>query len=414
MKSKYISNRIIFIFIFIFILAELVSFIENPAIRYFTIFLPIIIFSIYATYRTLCTLVLLKKRKIPKIIFIILIIIFTFFLVNIGLIRFDIERIIEVCSYYLPLLGVYFISKKYPINNESFTIIIMLIILPMFVINSFMIEGYRMSLFHLYEDGRRLFYFNSIHEFGILEVAILAFLLNNYLYTRKNIILIMSLFLTVLIFYSGSRVSLVIALTLYASLLFFRIENKNIKRFFLYLLPLIILFTLYSIDFFKIYLVQLNLFQDQLKLDRANLTPSRMWLWLYHIKLFMDNLWTGVSSTYVDLRLGDFTVDGEYVKAGSESYFTKVIARDGLWGIIHIAFIYYMLVLAVRIQSFNSYSLLVIVFFGMAFLGKFTDLNNILVVVIYWSYFSYLKSPKKPKKRSKGRRLKLAGRVHSS
>jgi hypothetical protein len=382
---------ILIIFAVLLINMEVYAFLPFSTLRYFITYIPVMIFTLYALLQV--HNIIINKRLLPKFVFIALIVFLFFTTLNIGLIRFDIERIKEVSVFYLPIIGIYFLSKKYPIDAKSFFIIIFLFIFPIYIFNSILLEGSRMAIFEMYENGRILFYFDSAHSFGTLEVLIFTFLLNQYFHTKRTTILLGSFLLLILIFYSGSRTSLAIALTLYVALFFFHIKNQNLRKIFLYLLPIVILFFLYSVDLIKIYFTQFNVFQDQLKLNGLNVASGRAWLWLYHMNLFTDNLWTGVSSAYVDFKVGSVVENKEIARAGSESFFTKLLARDGLWGIIHYLFFYYLVALSVRAKNFLSYSMAIIIIFGMAFLGRFVAIYDILTIVVYWSYFSYLRGP---------------------
>ena len=71
--------------------------------------------------------------------------------------------------------------------------------------------------------------------------------------------------------------------------------------------------------------------------DRYGVTSGRSWLWTYHLMVFFSNIPFGGGRESVDFFVGDWIgALGEEAHAGSESFYTGILACYGLIGVILI------------------------------------------------------------------------------
>jgi hypothetical protein len=94
----------------------------------------------------------------------------------------------------------------------------------------------------------------------------------------------------------------------------------------------------------------------QITPENTDVTSGRLLTWLYHLDLFFQNPWTGVSTEMVS-EAGE-TVS-EKLKASNESFFTKVLAANGMFGMLYYGLFLFMGWLAVRKNSAYAYMLMV-------------------------------------------------------
>lgn len=354
--------------------------------RYTITMLPILLVSLYGASNIL--LLILNKKSIPKIILIMSFILILFILLNSFIIRKDISRILEVGAYYLPLIGFYFLSKKFPLNKTILIKFLLFIFIPILVLYSLIgVDSFRYTVSQI-APGRFLIYFAAIHTTGMILLFLFALVLSFYTEQYKIKYLYLSFIIIIFIFYSGSRTSLLIAVFLL--FIVYYIHKKNItSNFILLLIPILMLFSVYFIELLKEYILIFG-FTEQLKLNQENITAGRAWLWIYHLNLFFENFFTGTSDTLLDISKGDYTYTGEKAQAGTESYYTKLLARDGIWSFIHIGFYLYLLYLSIKSRSIFAYFLIIIIIVSNATLSQFENIYGIWGFIGYWMLFSLL------------------------
>jgi hypothetical protein len=68
--------------------------------------------------------------------------------------------------------------------------------------------------------------------------------------------------------------------------------------------------------------------------EEADFSNGRAWLWAYHLSYFADAPLTGAGLDAIDLTIGERLGTGEVVQAGSESFYTAMLAAFGIAGLM--------------------------------------------------------------------------------
>jgi hypothetical protein len=386
LSTSYAFNKVFLILILFSFNFHFLNFLPMNTLRYSITMMPILLLSLYGMIHVV--LCILRENMVPKIVFIMILILIIFFLLNSIILRKDMSRILEVGAFYLPLIGFYFLSKKNPISEKILIQFLVFIIIPITIIFSLMeVHSFRYMISYM-GDGRLLIFFGAIHLTGIILLFLFTSMLSLYIYKNKIVYFYILIFILLLILTSGSRTAFLIALFLF--IMGYGIKKRYIvNNAYLFLLPLILLFSIYIIDFLREYLILIGL-GEQLKLNNVNVTAGRAWLWLYHMDLFFENLFIGTDDSLLDISKGDYTYTGEISQAGTESYYTKLLARDGIWGFIHIGFYLYLLYLAIKSKNNFAYFLIVIIIISNATVSQFSNMYELSSFLGYWMLFSLL------------------------
>lgn len=127
-----------------------------------------------------------------------------------------------------------------------------------------------------------------------------------------------------------------------------------------------------------------------LKLDPQNIDPSagRAWLWQYHINLFIHHPWRGTSEAE-SFGFGDI-VNGLRVIASTESFFTYVLARYGIGGIVYIFFFLWCLWKPLTTKRFDAYLWGMLIFVLTMSLSLNATTYSFFSIVNFWMFFSLL------------------------
>ncbi|MBM9520475.1 hypothetical protein JWG39_11685 [Desulforhopalus vacuolatus] len=360
---------------------------EGSGLRRMCVHAPVgVIFS-------LSILKFLKTRFIDevskKIIFILMILeFFTCFY------RSDMYRILDYLSFYGGMLGFLFLAKKAPISVRDIFNGIFFFGLPISLIGSILIPRYGLRIPYLTEYS--YFLIGSAHYTGLLFsiFSLVSFIL--YLASKKKKYVLALIFGSVVVVFSLGRTEL-FALFISCAAYFFLFRYQKI---FLNMKCIVLSITLFSIiSIFFIPHILSNYKVDgflgnrlKISLEDHDVTSGRSWLWNYHLYLFKKNFWSGSSEAELSFLVGDY-IDGEKAKAGSESFFTYVLARDGIFSFVTLFFLIWLVWLPIRENNIIAFVIILmglILTSGLSTLGCTYDIFGFL---IYWAYFSVLFNP---------------------
>jgi hypothetical protein len=122
---------------------------------------------------------------------------------------------------------------------------------------------------------------------------------------------------------------------------------------------------------------------------QEDVTAGRLVTWLYHLDLFTSNFWTGASVSAV-------TEAGENVPlellGSNESFFTKMLATQGVWGFLFIGSFIYLSYISISKNNYEAYVISVAFVVITSASGVFGSMYNIYSIIGYWTYFSLLPS----------------------
>jgi hypothetical protein len=127
----------------------------------------------------------------------------------------------------------------------------------------------------------------------------------------------------------------------------------------------------------------------QITPENTDVTSGRLLTWLYHLDLFFQNPWTGGSTEMVS-EAGE-TVS-ERLKASHESFFTKVLAANGVFGILYYGLFLFMGWLTVRKNSAYAYMLIVAFVVITAADGAYGVPYKFHSIIGYALFFSLLRN----------------------
>jgi len=118
-----------------------------------------------------------------------------------------------------------------------------------------------------------------------------------------------------------------------------------------------------------------------------DISAGRAWLQAYHLSLFFDNYILGAPENYFTFKIGDI-VDGEIAKAGSESMYTKYLAREGLFGAVKILMFFSMVVYPVLRNDFFGFLVGGVIVLMNATLSLTNNPYSMFAIFYLWLYFS--------------------------
>jgi hypothetical protein len=165
-----------------------------------------------------------------------------------------------------------------------------------------------------------------------------------YLGTKRIRYLVIGLIGCYLLLFAGSRGAYIAALSMMA--MYFANRNKRrVLASWLILLSTIV--TVYGSELIGEYLPRVEGNQVLAALTRLNsseksgISAGRSWLWQYHLNVFEQKPLRGAGTDRVSFRVGD-TVNGRIASAGSESFYTQVLASYGMFGFFFMALHLYL------------------------------------------------------------------------
>jgi hypothetical protein len=224
------------------------------------------------------------------------------------------------------------------------------------------------------------------------KLAVFVFIISCiHYFERKGKFNMFFIFLSLyFIVFSQARTEL--AATLLAMTLIFLIYKlKYNNKLVLFILPLIFLLLFYLSPLILNNIVVTGYLGDALKINTqhtGDITAGREWLWRYHYSLFNDYLLTGAPTECVDIYKNDITCSGDTARAGTESHFTKLLASEGLWGIIKLFLYVYLLYMSIKKGRWAAYvfwSGTLILVAGLSVTGSMYHYASLLALLIYHS-----------------------------
>lgn len=372
-----IINKNIFILFSVVLYFVSCRYINN---YFYTMLFPTIL-TIYV-YLYFNNLVLKKRNNshLYYLLFPFLILIF----VNIGLVRLDLHRIATIGVFFMPAIGIYLLSTRYPINEKNMLTLLYILIIPDAIIYSFIYNSYHFGT----SSGRFLvFLIDEIYTASILSLYFVI-ILSLFNKTKNKYLLFSLFFILFLTYYTGSRGSLLtIILIIIFNYIYF---NKFFNKFFKIILPIVVLIALYFTPLVLHNTIKYipNTVATQLKLNNNNDFSGRAWLWAYHYSLFIKHPIVGNSNDKIALKLHGTTPDGERVRASSESFFTALLARDGIFAVCWYFVYFFFVYLSIKKKNNFAYLLSLLFLFMNYSLSTYSQMYNMFTVIGFWLYFS--------------------------
>lgn len=220
-------------------------------------------------------------------------------------------------------------------------------------------------------------------------------LLASLLLSKKNGWRLVYLFLFIgavyIVIFSGSRSSMAAAIATLGLWYFRPIRELVMKnRIVALMIPVlagaamhlapILIFQALSVEGFMGTLLKISPGQE-------DVTAGRLVTWLYHLDLFANNFWTGVPVSAVAETGENIPIE---LKGSNESFFTRVLAVQGVWGFAFYFTFMYLSWLSVINKSYSSYILSVVFIIITSVDGVFGTMYNVYSIIGYWLYFSLL------------------------
>lgn len=196
-----------------------------------------------------------------------------------------------------------------------------------------------------------------------------------------------------LIVFSGSRSSLAAALAVLGLWYLKPIRHLVMRnRVIGVTLPIIAGLTMYlaPILIFQVLTAE-GFLGTLLKISPGNedVTSGRLLTWIHHLDLFKENFWTGAPVSAI-------TEAGENVplelRASNESFFTKILASQGVWGFLFHSVFLYLSWRALQNGKYEAYILSVAFVIITSAAGTFGSTYQVYSIIGYWTYFSLLLS----------------------
>lgn len=306
--------------------------------------------------------------------------------------RGDTSAVLQVGLFWASIIGYKLFTTKYPVYSYTFLFALILLIIP-YVITSNNPSDIQALTPSSVNQGKA--FVISIHFSSVLGGILLLFGLYK-LTTKKRSFpdILMIIFGSYLVVFAQSRTTLLAIIISVILGLIFQIKNKV----FVFFLSLFFILSIYVFT----PIIQQNpallgglgnssFTRTFLKIDNtersSGISSGREWLWRYHISLFNQFIWTGAPRNLLDFKSGDL-INGEIATAGSESFFTYVLARYGIWGTSY--YIFFLMLLWKSINSGEQEFYLLMIYSiiscaGISLLGNPYGSHNIAVYLYIFS-----------------------------
>ncbi len=308
------------------------------------------------------------------------------------LLRFDIDAVISYISFFGGLYGIYKVSNIYSIKPDDILISFIFVVIPIKIslekLTSFEANP-AFSLIPFRGDNWRVV-IQSIHFTGVLGAITFFASLVRLKEGGSRRYLISAIFSVYLVVFSGSRSSLaaiIVVLVIFSfdtakSLISqsytFSFFSVILSMWSLYIISILISGVSYSGGFIA----------DLLKLSSEDVTAGRLLTWSYHWDLFVNNYSIGVPASLVQ----EPSYFDPKLAASNESYYTRILARYGVWSIVFYAtFVYLGLVSSFK-KNWISFAFLIMMCIITSGQGIFGGTYNLFPLLSWWFFFSLLKS----------------------
>lgn len=350
----------------------------------------------------------------------VLLLILPLFIIQ-AIVKKDMTSFLHSTSYILVIVAysriartIKYDSNKYPINFLIF------LVLPTIILYSFLHfkvnrgdSPLNLSLInHLIPSAVNNFRVNigtpnfTKHfsgDMGLLN-AIAGFFI--YTYTKKKKYLVVSFFSIYVLFFSGARAALI---TFLCCIILFLINRRKVNTKLSFSMMILFVALFYLSNTIVEYLVLLvpvdsflgELLKLQLYDTHYGITSSRDFLWAYHLKLFSSDVLLGVDSSFVRFSIGDRLADGTIASAGSESYYTAMLAQYGLLGLVFPILHLYFFKRALTTQNMFSIIWCAIFILENVFNSTFANVYGVyfFVYIMMFSSYEHNVIQNKPKKK---------------
>ncbi|MCS3861651.1 hypothetical protein GGP86_001429 [Salinibacter ruber] len=125
----------------------------------------------------------------------------------------------------------------------------------------------------------------------------------------------------------------------------------------------------------------------QISPQQEDVTSGRLLTWLYHLDLFMNNFWTGAPVSAVVETGENIPLE---LRGSNESFFTKVLATQGVFGFLFYSLFLYLSVFSLKKKVYTSYILSVVFVVVTSSAGIYGSTYSLYSILGYWLYFSLI------------------------
>lgn len=385
MKEKL--TKCILVYYFILINIYKISNI-NPKIIYIALVAPLVLVSLY----TVKYLVNIKQLKMTLLLFIHFVIMSV-----ISIARFDINTILNVAQIFVIIY--FLLNKPVGINIEFLNKLFLIAIFLGFIGNIIGTNIYGITFLNLGAERSRLWRVSLFLSDNLpvsATFATLILIINNFHNTKRRYLFsLLSLYFIIL---SGSKTSIVILGVTMLSILISKKKITLVSKFILILLPFISIALVFNIgeliNSFSYY-IAVNYKKIAAWLNIGSLTydifSGRNIIWDYHLSIFKENWLFGAG----DFTLSDFAQD---ITIGSESKFSFILARDGIFSFLFFGQFIYWVYYTVKENLTLAYIIVSALMIIMFFYGSFSQGYNFGFIVYFAVFASELKAKVKEKK----------------
>lgn len=303
----------------------------------------------------------------------------------------EIRKLIDFVAFFGGIAGFFLIAERHPLRSKDILLFVG-IVLTTGILSTILVGTVTRGEFGLIpfagEDWRVLI--SSPHSTGKGGVFLLvaSLLLSREREWRLGYLL---LFLSAwyLILFSGSRSSIAGALAAVA-LWFSGTARQMIMR-----RPYVGVFITVMAGL-SMYLAPILIFEGvraegflgrllKISPGQEDVTTGRLLTWLYHLELFFENFWIGAQTSMVSEAGSDV---GRKLAASNESFFTKVMAKHGVFGLLfNLTFPFISWYSIIR-NCYEAYVLSVIFVVITAASGAFGGAYGPYSTLGYWLFFS--------------------------
>lgn len=242
------------------------------------------------------------------------------------------------------------------------------------------------------------------------DLGLVSTLSSYFLYkSRKNKIFIFTgVFSCYLLLFSGSRTAIVCGI---AIILLILVNQAKIRSNLSIIILLVFIIQFYLIDYAIGYVTPListdSMIGSLFKLENASnqygITSNRNFLWSYHLDLFLTDPILGSHSDLIRFRVGDILKDGTIATAGSESYYTAMLAQYGILGLTFPFLHLFLFGKALKQRRLYSILWCTVFILGNVYNSSFNNIYGALNPVIYFLIFGNVTTLSKSQVEKKNR-----------
>jgi hypothetical protein len=320
-----------------------------------------------------------------------------FLMLLVAIFRRDIARALEYTSLFGGYIGFWMLANVAPLTVRDLFRVFVFWALPLSIIVA--LTGAESGLIIPFAHGamgNTWLMIRSVHYTSVFfSILALASLIMYQSSKRKGYLVTLALSFLAVILCRG-RASLV-ALAITSAIYLFLVYKKVILKKHTFLILIASVCAVVSLYFVPLFMDEIKLegfWGERLKMtqEHKDITAGRRWLWEYHLLLFRSNLWTGGSAADVNIGRGEY-VQWSTATGASESFFTKVLARDGIFGFVTFCVFIWLLYEPLKRNNLTAFIIILLGMITTAGLSTLGSSYSIFAFIFYWWYFSALINP---------------------